>query len=137
MNNEQPKVVGAGTSVNKEHWRAKRLLIPPVYFLRGIGAYDELQIVVTEVGQVRQTVTPHRKKLLTTALLLWVSYWRFSNSWPILFTTALLCCGISCENGPSPRLMTGEVCLIGGHKICHVDTGEWIEIKPPENASVI
>ena len=38
--------------------RAKRLLIPPVYSLRGIRAYDELRIVVTEVGQVKQTVTP-------------------------------------------------------------------------------
>ena len=37
--------------------RAKQLLIPPVYSLRGIRAYDELQIVVTEVGQVKQTVT--------------------------------------------------------------------------------
>ena len=37
--------------------RAKQLLIPPVYCLRGTRAYDELQIVVTEVGQVKQTVT--------------------------------------------------------------------------------
>ena len=37
--------------------RAKQLLIPPVYYLRGIRAYDELQIVVTEVGQVKRTVT--------------------------------------------------------------------------------
>ena len=37
--------------------RAKWLLIPPVYSLRGIRAYDELQIVVTEIGQVKQTVT--------------------------------------------------------------------------------
>jgi hypothetical protein len=37
--------------------RAKRPVIPPVYSLRGIRAYDELQIVVTEVGQVKQTVT--------------------------------------------------------------------------------
>jgi len=36
---------------------AKRLLIPPVYSLRGIRAYDELQIVVTEVGQIKQMVT--------------------------------------------------------------------------------
>ena len=41
----------------KSTTRAKRLLIPPVYSLRGICAYDELQIVVTEVGQVKQTVT--------------------------------------------------------------------------------
>jgi len=37
--------------------RAKRLLILPVYSLRGIRAYDKLWIVVTEVGQVKQTVT--------------------------------------------------------------------------------
>ena len=37
--------------------RAKRFLIPPVYCLRGIRAYDELQIVVTEVREVTQTVT--------------------------------------------------------------------------------
>ena len=36
--------------------RAKRLLIPPVYSLRGIRAC-ELHIFVTEVGQVKQTVT--------------------------------------------------------------------------------
>jgi len=36
--------------------RAKRVLSPPVYSLRGIRAYDELQIVVTEVGQVKETV---------------------------------------------------------------------------------
>ena len=35
----------------------KRFLIPPVYSLRGIRAYDEPQIVVTEAGQVKQTVT--------------------------------------------------------------------------------
>ena len=38
--------------------RAKRPLIPPVYSLRRIRAYDELQIIVTEVGQFKQTVTP-------------------------------------------------------------------------------
>jgi len=32
----------------KSSERAKRLLIPPVYSLRGIRAYDELQIAVTE-----------------------------------------------------------------------------------------
>jgi len=37
--------------------RAKRLLIPLVCSLRGIRAYDELQTVVTEVGQVKQTGT--------------------------------------------------------------------------------
>jgi hypothetical protein len=46
--------------------RAKRLLIPPVYFLRGIRTYDELQIVVTKVGQVKQTVTGHDKKTTET-----------------------------------------------------------------------
>ena len=44
--------------------RAKRFLIPPVYFLRGIRACDELQIVVTEVGQVTQTVTLGRMILM-------------------------------------------------------------------------
>ena len=39
--------------------RAKRLLIPAVYSLREIRAYDELRIAVTEVGQVKQTVTTH------------------------------------------------------------------------------
>ena len=33
--------------------RAKQLLIPRVYSLRGIRAYDELQIAVNEVGQVK------------------------------------------------------------------------------------
>ena len=32
-------------------------IIPPVYSLRGIRAYDELQIAVIEVGKVKQTVT--------------------------------------------------------------------------------
>jgi len=31
-----------------------RLLIPPVYSLTGIRAYDEVQIAVTEVRQVRR-----------------------------------------------------------------------------------
>ena len=38
--------------------RTERLLIPPVYSLRGIRAYDELQtFVAAEVEQVKQTVT--------------------------------------------------------------------------------
>ena len=37
--------------------RAKWLLIPSVYSLRGIGAYDELKIAVTEAEQVIQTDT--------------------------------------------------------------------------------
>ena len=37
--------------------RAKRLLIPPIYSLRGIRAYDELQIFVTEVGKIKQPFT--------------------------------------------------------------------------------
>jgi len=36
--------------------RAKQLLIHPAYSLRRIRVYDELQIVVTEVGLVKQTV---------------------------------------------------------------------------------
>jgi len=64
MNNEQPEGVGAGTkscgvrtSVNKEYWKSEAASNSPVYSLRGIRAYDELQIVVTEVEQVKQTVT--------------------------------------------------------------------------------
>ena len=67
----EPKIVGAGTNgcwcwnqkllVLEPHGikntkRAKRLLIPPVCSLRGIRAYYELQMVVTEVGQVKRTV---------------------------------------------------------------------------------
>ena len=61
MNNEQPQVVGAGTkscgvrtSVNKEYWKSNAASNSPVYSLRGIRAYDDLQITVTEVGQVRR-----------------------------------------------------------------------------------
>jgi len=61
MNNEQPNVgagtksCGVGTSVKKKSTeRGKRLKIPPVYSFRGIRAYDELQTVATEVGQVKQ-----------------------------------------------------------------------------------
>jgi len=43
--------------------RAKRLLIPAVYSLREIRVDDELQIVVTEVGQVKQTVTVQNKTI--------------------------------------------------------------------------
>jgi len=64
MNNEQPNVVGAGTescgirtSVNKEYWKSKAASNYPVYSFREIRAYDELQIIVTEVGQVKQMVT--------------------------------------------------------------------------------
>jgi len=64
MKNEQPKFVDAGTKSCvfepqsiKSNERAKRLPIPPVYCLRGIRAYGELRIVVTEVGQVKQKVT--------------------------------------------------------------------------------
>jgi len=56
-NNEQPKESVLESQRIKSIERAKRLLISPVHSLRGIRAYDELQIVVTEVGQVRQTVT--------------------------------------------------------------------------------
>ena len=50
---------GAGTSVNKECCKSKAASNPPppAYSLRGIRAYEELQIVLTEVGQVKQTVT--------------------------------------------------------------------------------
>ena len=41
----------------KSDERAKRFLIPPVCSLRGISAYAELQIVVAEVGKLKQTVT--------------------------------------------------------------------------------
>jgi len=57
MNNEQLKVGVLEPQPIKSTERAKRLLIPPVYSLREIRAYDELQIVVTKVGQVKQTVT--------------------------------------------------------------------------------
>jgi len=43
--------------------RAKRLLVPPVHSLRGILAYDELQIVVTEVVQVKQAVTSNIEEI--------------------------------------------------------------------------
>jgi len=66
MNNEQPNVVGAGTkscgvrtSVNKEYWKSKAASNSFCISLRGIRAYGELQLVVTEVGQVKQTVTLH------------------------------------------------------------------------------
>jgi len=48
---------GAGTSANKEYWKSKAASNSPVYFLRGIRAYDELRIVVTEVLQIKQTLT--------------------------------------------------------------------------------
>ena len=54
--NEQLKVVVFEPQWKKSTERAERLLIPPVYSLRGIRVYDELQIAVTEVGQVKQTV---------------------------------------------------------------------------------
>jgi hypothetical protein len=57
MKNEQLKVVVLEPQRIKSIERAKQLLIPPVFSLRGIRAYDELRIVVTEVGQVKQTVT--------------------------------------------------------------------------------
>jgi len=53
----EPKVVVLEHQWIKSTEKAKRLLIPPAYSLRGIRAYDGLQIVVTEVGQVRQTAT--------------------------------------------------------------------------------
>jgi len=58
------KSCGAGTSVNKEYWNSKAASNSPVYSLRVISAYDELQIVVTEVGQVRQTVTMQKTRRL-------------------------------------------------------------------------
>ena len=48
------KLVSSGISANRVTERAERLPIPPVYSLRGIRAYDKLQIVVTEVRQVRR-----------------------------------------------------------------------------------
>ena len=42
----EPNVVVLELQWIKSTERAKRLLISPVYFLRGIRAYDELQIVV-------------------------------------------------------------------------------------------
>jgi len=64
MNNEQPKVVragtkscGVGTSVNKEYQKSKAASNSPVYCLRGNSACDELQKIVTEVMQVKHMVT--------------------------------------------------------------------------------
>jgi len=57
MNNEQPKVVVLERQPIKSTERAKRPSVLTVYSLRGISAYDELQVVVNEVGQVKQTVT--------------------------------------------------------------------------------
>jgi len=51
------KSCGAETSVNTEYWKSKATSNPSVYSLRGIPAVDERQIVVNEVGQVKQTVT--------------------------------------------------------------------------------
>jgi len=53
----EPNVVVFEPQWRKITERAKRLLIPPVYFLRGSCAYDELQIVNSEVGRAKQTVT--------------------------------------------------------------------------------
>jgi len=50
---------------------AKRLLIPPVYSSRGTRAYDKLQIVVTEVGQVKQTFTVPLQKQKGKAVSCW------------------------------------------------------------------
>ena len=78
---------------------AKRLLILSVYSLRGIRAYDELQIVVTEVGQVKQTVTDmyHVTQLLENASWSMLSFNRkcsaitafcvFFTAWLIIFTS--------------------------------------------------
>ena len=53
--------VSFGTSPNKElqksHWKSRVASISPRIFLEEIRAYDELQIVVTEVGQVTKMVT--------------------------------------------------------------------------------
>ena len=61
MNNEQPKVVvtgtqscGVGTSVNKEYWKIKAASNSRTIFLEKDQSNDELQIAVTEVGQVRR-----------------------------------------------------------------------------------
>ena len=52
-NNEQPREVVPKSQRIKSYRRAKQLLIPPAYSLRGIRAYDELQIAVTETRQVK------------------------------------------------------------------------------------
>jgi len=75
MNKEQPKVVGAGTSLNKEYWKSKEASYPPVYSVRGIRAYDELQTVVTEVGQVKQTVTTsYTYFVMNSGIMLWIQH---------------------------------------------------------------
>jgi len=45
MEQEATKVVGSGISANTGTERAKWRLIPPVYSLRGIRAYGELQLL--------------------------------------------------------------------------------------------
>jgi putative heme degradation protein len=57
MNYEQPKVFGVRTSVNKVYLKNKAASNSYSKLLEGFRAYDELQIVVTEDGQVKQTVT--------------------------------------------------------------------------------
>jgi len=55
----EPKVV-VFEPLNKEYWKSKAASNSPVYSSRGIPAYAELQIVVTEVGQVKQTVAAEK-----------------------------------------------------------------------------
>jgi len=66
----EPKVVVFEPQWIKSTERAKLLLIPPVYSLRGIRADDKLQIVVTEVGQVKQTVTVQNKTVEVITLFI-------------------------------------------------------------------
>jgi hypothetical protein len=80
-NNEQPSVVGAGTkscgvrtSVNKEHLKSKATSNSPVYCLRQISAYGELQTAVTEVGQVKQTATPCNSIQHPTIIFLYYAF---------------------------------------------------------------
>jgi len=57
MNNEQPKAFGAGTSVNKEYWKSKAASDSSCMFLERGPCLQRAAVVVTEVGQVKQTVT--------------------------------------------------------------------------------
>ena len=82
----EPKVVVFEPRWIKSTERAKRLLIPPVYSLRGIRSYDELHIVVTEVGQVKQTVKLVCCLKFVTALLLWRQV-SFAYHWPHCYWT--------------------------------------------------
>ena len=57
MNNEQPKLVGAGISVNKEYRKSNAASDSSCVFLERDPCLRRATVVVTEVGQVKQKVT--------------------------------------------------------------------------------